>query len=494
MSARSIAAAAITAIASGLLFLGGTGLGPWGWLAWVAALPVFLFAHRAPRAWHACAAGFAAYLIGQSSLAFVYRDVVPLAVLLVALVVPAAVFAAVVLLARASARLPIALAVLAPALAWTSWEYLLSLVSPHGTAGAIGYAHAELLPIVQLASVTGVWGLSFLTVLVPSALAIALARQRRARPALLTAAVPLALALVLGFFRLAQSHEGPHGGPAGRPYASRTGGTGGGRLRVGLGADDRQLALRADDEASSLAAAQAHADLVHAIAARAAEERLDLIVLPEKAVVLRPAWTREAQARIASAAAAAGTPVLIGLDEEDAAHVRRNVAALFDRQGNLRARYIKRHLVPGLEDAFTGGHSALVIDGHGIAICKDLDFTSVARDHAGARALLVPAWDFGDDARLHARMALVRAVESGTALVRAAQEGLLTVADRNGRIVAEEASRADRPVLLTAEVSLAAPGTFYAAAGDLFAWLVLAMTALTLLLLALRRRPRAAPA
>jgi apolipoprotein N-acyltransferase len=474
MSARQIAAAAAAALASGLLFLGGTGLGPWGWMAWLAPLPVLLLAHRAPRAWLAFAAGFAAYLIGQSGLAFVYGDALPLALILIAMALPSVVFAAVMLLARASARLPVAVAVLAPALAWTSWEYLLSLVSPHGTAGALGYAQAELLPIVQLASVTGVWGLSFLTMLVPSALAIALARQRRARLALLTAALPLLLALGFGFIRLAQPHDG--------------------RLRVGLGADDRQLAHRALDASSAIAAARAHADLVASIVARAAEERLDVILLPEKAITLRPAWTGDAQSRIAAAAAAAGTTVVVGLDEEDAAGVRRNVAAVFDPQGNLRARYVKRHLVPGLEEAFTAGDSPLVLDGRGVAICKDLDFTALGREQGrrGATALLVPAWDFGGDARLHARMAIVRAVESGFALVRAAQEGLLTVSDRNGRIVAEEASRADRPVLLTAEVGLAPGGTIYAAAGDVFAWLVLLAAALTGLLLAARRRQRRA--
>ena len=54
--------------------------------------------------------------------------------------------------------------------------------------------------------------------------------------------------------------------------------------------------------------------------------------------------------------------------------------------------------------------------------------------------MLVPAYDFDRDASLHASMAVLRGVEGGFSVVRAARHGLLTVSDRYGRIVDHKAS------------------------------------------------------
>jgi apolipoprotein N-acyltransferase len=53
-----------------------------------------------------------------------------------------------------------------------------------------------------------------------------------------------------------------------------------------------------------------------------------------------------------------------------------------------------------------------------------------------ANLLLVPTWDFNLDRWLHARMAVLRAVENGFALARSARNGLFTLSDNRGRILA----------------------------------------------------------
>ena len=50
--------------------------------------------------------------------------------------------------------------------------------------------------------------------------------------------------------------------------------------------------------------------------------------------------------------------------------------------------------------------------------------------------LLVPAWDFDVDGWLHGRMAILRGVESGFSIVRAPKQGILTVTDDRGRVLA----------------------------------------------------------
>src|SRR5206468_2267238 len=113
----------------------------------------------------------------------------------------------------------------------------------------------------------------------------------------------------------------------------------------------------------------------------------------------------------------------------------------------------------------------------GLQICKDMDFPRLSRDYAaqGANLLLVPAWDFNLDGWLHARMAVLRAVENGFALARSARNGLLTLSDNRGRIIAEGETVPDRFVSINGKVNVSREQTFYTRVGDWFAWLCVAM-------------------
>jgi apolipoprotein N-acyltransferase len=101
--------------------------------------------------------------------------------------------------------------------------------------------------------------------------------------------------------------------------------------------------------------------------------------------------------------------------------------------------------------------------------------------------LLVPAWDFNLDRWLHARMAVLRAVENGFALARSARNGLLTLSDNRGRILAEAATMPGRFQSITGKVNVLRGVTFYTRTGDWFAWLCIAMF---IVLLAFRCLPR----
>jgi len=109
----------------------------------------------------------------------------------------------------------------------------------------------------------------------------------------------------------------------------------------------------------------------------------------------------------------------------------------------------------------------------GVAICKDLDFPALGRRYAslGVGLMLVPAWDFVADAWYHERMAAVRAVESGFALARSARQGLLTLRDDRGRLLAVTRSDAAPVATVTGMVKVRHDATVYARSGDWFAWL-----------------------
>jgi apolipoprotein N-acyltransferase len=88
--------------------------------------------------------------------------------------------------------------------------------------------------------------------------------------------------------------------------------------------------------------------------------------------------------------------------------------------------------------------------------------------------MAVPSFDFVVDGRLHSRMAVVRAVENGFALVRPAMEGRLLVTDAYGRVIAEDRTDGKPEALLVASVPPGPGTTFYARTGDWFGWLAVA--------------------
>jgi apolipoprotein N-acyltransferase len=111
----------------------------------------------------------------------------------------------------------------------------------------------------------------------------------------------------------------------------------------------------------------------------------------------------------------------------------------------------------------------------GIAICKDMDFPRLGREYSrqDVRLMLVPAWDFGRDNWQHSRVAILRGVEDGYTIARAAKDGFLTLSDSYGRVL-YQASSSNRPYAsLVAKVPVGTGETLYALVGKTFGWLAL---------------------
>jgi apolipoprotein N-acyltransferase len=94
--------------------------------------------------------------------------------------------------------------------------------------------------------------------------------------------------------------------------------------------------------------------------------------------------------------------------------------------------------------------------------------------------MLVPAWDFNLDRISHGHMAVMRGVESGFSIARAAKGGYLTVSDNRGRILAETTSDSAPFATLLANVPATHDSTVYMLLGDWFAWLTLGVLAFAL--------------
>ena len=164
---------AFATLLSALAFYASTGLGELWPLAWVAPVPLLWVANRSrPR--DAFAAAAAAWFLGSLNLFAYLSRVMPAPIVLALLMAPAIVFGLVVAFTGAATRRlgPVAGALAFPA-AWTSYEFLLSLVSPHGTALSLGYSQIQWLTLMQIVSVTGLWGVVFLVTSVPASIAAA---------------------------------------------------------------------------------------------------------------------------------------------------------------------------------------------------------------------------------------------------------------------------------------------------------------------------------
>ena len=178
-----------------------------------------------------------------------------------------------------------------------------------------------------------------------------------------------------------------------------------------------------------------------------------------------------------------GMRIVVGVEDHRGSPLRNSALVLTPGEPQPQA-YFKRHLVPGFEDRYTPGDSRLLLPGSpamAVAICKDLDFTATAREHArlGTQLLAVPAWDFSVDAWMHGRMAAMRGIEGGFAIARVARDGDLMLSDDRGRVLAEASAVGTQgPVSLVAELPLRDTRTPYRLWGDAFGAICLALAVL----------------
>jgi apolipoprotein N-acyltransferase len=432
------------ALASGLLLAVSRDTGHWGALVLVAPVPLLMHALTTRYGVSLFGLAFLAGLMGEAGPMVFYGKVLPLIYGIA--VFQALLFALAILFLFALRARPWQ-AVLGFAAMTAGAEYLVSLVSPNGSFGALGYALVDVLPLLQFASLGGVPGLSFLAAVIPAGLAAALLHPRRLS-VWLAGGVPAIGAIAYGLVMLSQ--------PQGET------------IRIALLTNDLHAGWRYKRE-NAPAIAGAFADEIRAIAA----DRPAYAVIPEKMFV----EGRDAQSVapiFQTVANETGISVLVGYDQfSDGRQV--NSARLYV-PGKPVQTYLKRRMVPGLEREFVPGPGPLIVGKTGIAICKDMDFAAMIRGYGGVELLLAPAWDFTGDARLHGRMAVVRGVENGFALARSASEGLMTLSDANGRIIADQPS-ADGPRTLVGDLPAGPGRTLYSRIGDVFAWAMLGLWA-----------------
>ncbi|MFD2422101.1 nitrilase-related carbon-nitrogen hydrolase [Amycolatopsis pigmentata] len=460
MTKKNLTCMAATA-ASAALFFFGVGLHPVAALAWLAPLPILLLAPRC-RAKTAAASAFAASLLGSTnSWDYFLRSLsIPLPAALVIVLGSAAVFAAATLVFRAllANGRPLLAAIAVPSI-WVTALYGASLASPTGVIGTLSTTQADFPAVIQVASITGAWGIEFLVILAPAALAVLAApgipaRARLRAPALL--AVTLAAVLGYGFARLSTVDEQHH---------TR-------RVAV-LARTDRHWAVDVATPAGR-DLVQSYVDAIEGL-----PDGVRIVVLPEGSFAADESSLPLLTGPLTQAARAKGTDIVAGLIDREKG-VRFNTALDLRATGApLTYRKWNTGGAPDIEP----GRDLSISDGVALEVCMDVNFPRPSRDYGrlGAGLAAIPASDEDVDGWQHSRAALLRAVENGFGVAWSAQRGMPTLTDAHGRVLAETHTGGPSPfAVAVADVPAGTGPTFYARSGDWFAWLSTGLALVTL--------------
>jgi apolipoprotein N-acyltransferase len=447
--------------ATAVLLYFGNGLNPIWPLMWFAMLPVLLFALRSSW-WTAAIAAVAAMMLGNLSFWDYFVNVLsmPGLVSVGLFFVMGLVFAAGVLLFRTLVlRGAVWSGILGFPSFWVTSEYLRNFITPHGTAGSLAYSQLGFLPFLQLASVTGPWGMTFLLLVFPAAISVGIylwpTSPRRAVRVFVISAGTVAAVLIVGAIRL----EIPQ---------TRT-------VTVGLIASDVKVNANVTDPGPDTERLfNGYAAAAKQLIANGAQT----IVMPEKLGVTQEGKAAPTDMTLQSLAQSGATVVagVVHVNEP----TKYNEARIYVANSPVQ-RYDKEHMLPPFESEFKPGTTLAVLPQSqqtwGVAICKDMDFALPARLYgkAGVGLMLVPAWDFVVDGAWHGHIAIMRGVEDGFSIARSAKKGFLTVSDNRGRIVGEVSSGAASFATLLVSVPSEHSWTVYQALGDWFAWAAVVM-------------------
>ena len=386
--------------------------------------------------------------------------------------------------------------IFAPVL-WTALEYLRSTHSEYGFSWlGLGYSQFQNLPVIQIAEWTGVYGVSWLIIMVNSGLYLSWKcwRDQHQQPfeiktrwrILSVTLFIFSLWLIYGtiFWKetLSSTSNRPH-------------------IKMGLIQGNVEQFMKWNPIYQKQVI-----KTYKSLTLKAAKENPSLIIWPETATPFYFEEDEEQTESLRNLAREIKIPILFGSPHRENKNNKKiyfNSAYLVSETGETLNRYDKMHLVPFGEFVpfrkilffieklvvmigdFGRGQEAAVMETAGnkvgVSICYELVFPDLVRQAAknGANFLVNvtnDAW-FGKSAASyqHMSMGALRAVENRMPLVRVANTGISGNIEATGKI-------RDETDLFVEDfrISLIAPATekktFYSLNGDVFSWACLFAT------------------
>jgi apolipoprotein N-acyltransferase len=375
---------------------------------------------------------------------------------------------------------------LAPS-AWVTLEYVRSTYLFGGVPWIpLGNTMVTFLPIAQLASVVGVFGLSWLVAFLNTGFAIAAMSTGRRR--IVAGGLPLVMIAAIsiwGGMRLS-ANELNHGTP----------------IKVGLIQSNIAQSDKWDPAQAGMIINR-HLQLSQQAVSNGAQ----FVIWPEASTPFYFENHRSGNV-VRGMVRRLGVPLLLGSDEQEPGDSPKhyNAAFMLDTAGATAAVHRKMRLVPfgeyvPLHEAlffveplveaiasFSPGTrvAMLPVEGHMVsaAICYEVTFPQLAREavRQGSEMLTTitnDAWYGHSSAAFqHFEMATMRAIEQGRYLVRSANTGISGIVDPYGRVVIR--TNLFETAAVVGEARFVQARTVYATIGDLAALLSAAIVLLAL--------------
>lgn len=349
---------------------------------------------------------------------------------------------------RAVKRYPLAKPFLLAAL-WVVFEWSATLVWTGVPWGRLALGQAELLPMLQSASLFGSYLITFLLVAVNALIATAITGKPKRVLCTVLAIGLFASNLLFGLLRM--------------------------NLPRKIGADGANVAIIQGNINShdkwSADSYQNTLDTYGGLTRKAAGEGAELVVWPETALPYNLNFNRPLTVWLEELARDCNVTLIVGALWTDGEGREYNSLFLVTPEDGFdgEARYDKRHLVPfgeyvpmrglitalipplgelsALDDDLTAGSDSALLETEwgkvGSLICFDSIYERLALDSVrdGAGLMLISSNDswFYDSAavRQHLYQAQLRAIETGRTYVRAANTGISDVIMRHGRSTAQ---------------------------------------------------------
>lgn len=452
---------ALAALGGGLMSLAHSPLAWWPAL-WLMPIPIALISLGAGRLQGVAAAVVFAAAGSAGLLSLAWDPAVGAAMVAYRFIVLLVTF---LLAHRVRQAWPPAVAVMVYPAVLVAAEFAMSF-TPLGTALTDAYLLGNLQALLQLASVTGVYGVSFMAAWfgVAMGLMIWCGPTRESFWPVRIAVAVLVLVTLAGMVRI---NRGPDTEPV---------------KVAAIHAESFRGKPKTVDQNLERQASYAP------LAREAADQGARLIVWPEMILSTDTAWGDSVLAPLSDLVRETGACHVVGFYHRDA---QRNTARIIGPDGTLYTEYQKTHLVTAMETSHPGTEPAPVVNLDGVAlgvmICNDDVFTDVARQlgRDGARLVADPTWDWRDVADKHAQIPRLRAIENGFAMVRATQGGISQLIDARGGLVGWHSALDEPRQVLVGELRPGGGSTVYSRLGDVFAWLVVVGLAVLVV-----RRPR----
>jgi apolipoprotein N-acyltransferase len=354
-----------------------------------------------------------------------------------------------------------------------AFEFLTMWPSPMGTYGAQAYSQFSSIHLTQVASITGMWGVTFLVSWFASTAnwiweeGVDWPRIRRG-----VAIFAGVMLLVLGYGAIRLTYFFPEPGSV--------------RIHSIVETDytvhewDTELWTLAESDPQAFRARMAPVyERYLEATVREAQAGAQIVIWPELAVEGIKEDVEAVVVRAQDIARQEGIYLSIGIGSIDASNAEggENRLVLIGPSGEILIDYLKYGCtafnmysveVPTVETPY----GTL-----GAVICCDLDFPYVIRQASqkGVDILLDPSFEPTEgNITAHSRMASFRAIENGMSIFRPTSQGISLAIDPYGRTLASmDATRVSERVFVV-QVPNHRVTTVYSVVGELFGWLAVA--------------------